>query len=330
MNPTSAPVPGPADRRERVLRVLATLGGVVFGSVLLVAAYAKAIDPEAFAESIRAHGLDLGLPSHVLALLGIAVEVGLGVALVATMRHRPLLLLSTALTAFFLFLTGKAYVRALQGIVDDTPSCGCFGNLVQRTPAQAFWQDVALLVPPLALAWLRPTPGPWWRASRPAVVAFVGAGACAAAFALLAPGLPLDGLATRLHEGLAFDGICAGADGKAPCLKDVLPIVRQGRHVVVIADLADKEFRAQVQEINDYALDGNGPTLWVLTSATPDAISKFSLTTGASFTVISAPATLVRPLYRRLPRSFLVDEGRIRRTWAGLPPFTDLGIPPPG
>jgi len=313
-----------------VLRVLATIGGVVFGLVLLVAAYAKAIDPDGFAESIRAHGLDVGLPSNVLALIAIAVEVGLGVALVLTMRHRPLLLAASALTLFFLFLTGKAYVRALQGIVDDTPSCGCFGNLIQRTPGQAFWQDVLLLVPPLALAWLRPTPGPWWRVSRPAAFTLVGTGACAAAFALLAPGLPLDTLATRLSEGMKFDGICAGADGKAPCLKDVLPIVRQGRHVVVIADLEDKEFRAQVNEINSYALDEIGPTLWVLTSAVPAAISKFSLTTGASFTVISAPATLVRPLYRRLPRSFLVEDGTIRRTWSGLPPFTDLSIPPPG
>ena len=30
--------------------------------------------------------------------------------------------------------------------------CGCFGNLVQRTPAEAFWQDLLLLVPPLLLA----------------------------------------------------------------------------------------------------------------------------------------------------------------------------------
>lgn len=330
MNPAAAPAPSRPERRGRALRIAATLGGVFVGLVLLVATYAKAIDPEAFAESIRAHGLDLGLPSSVLALIAIAIEVGLGVALVLTMRHRPLLLAASALTLFFLFLTGKAYVRALQGIVDDTPSCGCFGNLLERTPAQAFWQDVLLLVPALALAWLRPTPGPWWRLPRAAVVTGVAAASCGVAFAAFAPGLPLDGWATRLHEGLAFDGICSGAEGHEACLKDVLPIVRQGRHVVVIADLGDADFRAQVPELNSYALDGNGPTLWVLTSAVPAEISKFSLTTGASFTVVSAPASLVRPLHRRLPRSFLVDEGTIRKTWSGLPPFGELSIPPPG
>jgi hypothetical protein len=31
------------------------------------------------------------------------------------------------------------------------------------------------------------------------------------------------------------------------------------------------------------------------------------------------PQALLRPLYRRLPRSFRVEDGRVTATWAGLP-----------
>ena len=70
---------------------------------------------------------------------------------------------TAALVVFFLFLTGRAYVRHLQGIEPET-SCGCFGNLVQRTPAEAFWGDMLLMVPALALAFLARDRGPWPRA----------------------------------------------------------------------------------------------------------------------------------------------------------------------
>lgn len=166
VSPAAALSPCPTARLGRALRVAATIGGVFVGPVLLVAVWSKMIDPEAFPKVIRAHGLDLGLPAHVLALIALGIEVGLGVALVRTMGHRPILLAASALTALFRFLTDKAYLHALQGRVDEAPSCACFGNLLERMAAQAFWQDVLLQVCALALAWLRPTPGPWWRVSR--------------------------------------------------------------------------------------------------------------------------------------------------------------------
>jgi hypothetical protein len=41
---------------------------------------------------------------------------------------------------------------------------------------------------------------------------------------------------------------------------------------------------------------------------------------GPRFEVVEAPEPLLRPLYRRLPRSFRVEDGQVVETFSGLPP----------
>ena len=117
------------------------------------------LDPLAFAQTLRLEG------SHRLARLGLvpgdrAAAPGGGdrgaarrSLLVLGVRYRAVLVATGLLVAFFLFLTGRAYWRDVNGIVAGDPaSCGCFGNLLDRSPAEAFLQDVVLLVPGLLLA----------------------------------------------------------------------------------------------------------------------------------------------------------------------------------
>ena len=57
-----------------------------------------------------------------------------------------------------------------------------------------------------------------------------------------------------------------------------------------------------------------------------DALDDFRWSEKApSYNVVHAPIGLLRPLYRSLPRSFLVKDGEVTRTWAGLPPLDELG-----
>jgi len=120
--------------------------------VLLVATYAKAIEPGAFAEQIRMEGLDFLFPVGAVTLIALALEAGIGTALVLGLRKAWILVPAVALVAFFLFLTGRNYWLVANGLRDAEAACGCFGSLLERTPAEAFWQDLFLLVPPLALA----------------------------------------------------------------------------------------------------------------------------------------------------------------------------------
>jgi hypothetical protein len=302
---------------------------VILGSVLLVGAFAKVIDPAAFAEQITHEGLDFLLPASVVALLAIALEVGLGLALVSGLRRTWVLGVATGVVVFFLFLTGRSYVAHVRGDPDVSASCGCFGALVERTPAQAFWSDVFLLVPSLVLAWFERPAGKGWGLPRRRGIAVAAATAAALGLAIAAPELPFDSVATRLSEGKRVQDICVGQDPKPACLRDALPLLAEGRNVVVLADIESPSFRRDVERLNRYALDASGPRLWVVTAAKEDDVNHFKNSSGAAFDVFRAEGRLVRRLYRRLPRSFLVEDGEVEKTWDGMPPLESLATPAP-
>jgi uncharacterized membrane protein YphA (DoxX/SURF4 family) len=302
-----------------VLWWVGTFGGAFLGCVLLFAVWAKMIDPTAFAEQIRAEGLDGFLPAQAIAMIALSLEAGLGLALLLGLRRMWVLVPTTLLVAFFLFLTGRAWWLDSQGLLPDGPSCGCFGNLVERTPAEAFWQDLLLLVPALALAFLgRERRTRLFPPLRTAVVVF---GTVAVlVFAWMAPGMPLDDLATRLRPGVTVESLCAGRGDERVCLDSIAPELREGDHLVVMSNLDAPELTGAMDALNAYAGKPGNPTLLVLSSAAAEEQRAFFWQWGPSFEIREAPAELLRPLYRRLPRAFLVKDGRVTRTFPGLPP----------
>ena len=138
-----------------------------------------------------------------------------------------------------------------------------------------------------------------------------------------APNLPLDDLATRLRPGSKIADLCSGRDVERLCLNMLMPELEAGEHLVVLADLSDPAFGEAVEALNALALAGTGPKLWVLTDATPDEQYAFFWQWGPVFEVREAPHTLLRPLYRRLPRSFIVQDGEVTETLSGLPSEPD-------
>jgi len=307
-------------------RTVGTAVAVFLGAVLLLAAYAKAIDPEAFAEQMRTEGLTFGLPAMALALAALALEAGLGTALVLAVRRLWVLVPAALLSAFFLALSGRNWWLAATGRRDADASCGCFGNLVERTPAEAFGQDLLLLGVPALLAFLgRPRGGPRVPALRTA--AAVLAAAAVAGFAWWAPELPLDDRATRLAPGVEVAELCAGAGDGRVCLDAVVPELAEGEHVVVLSGLEDPALTGAIDRLNDYAIDAapaGAPSLWLLNPDPLEAQRGFYWRWGPAFAVREAPPALLRPLYRRLPRSFLVRHGEVAATWSGLPPLERL------
>jgi uncharacterized membrane protein YphA (DoxX/SURF4 family) len=327
MGPPTADSP-PAGRRTRSWGELAgTFGAVFLGVVFLVATWGKAIHPEAFMEQIRLEGLDGLLPARALALVALALEGGLGVALLLDLRRRWVLVPTVLLVAFFLFLTARGWYLAAHGLREEAAGCGCFGNLLERSPAEAFWQDLVLLVPPLALAFLgRRRGGRTFPPVRTTLAALAALGTLALAWK--APELPLDDLATRLSPGVEVTQLCTGSDGTRVCLDTLVPELARGEHVVVIADLDAAAFTAEVDRLSAYALaarDTGAPALWVLSTAPPEVQRAFFWRRGPAFEVREVPEALVRPLYRRLPRSFRVEGGVVTETWAGLPPLPAVG-----
>ncbi|HKI85114.1 MAG TPA: MauE/DoxX family redox-associated membrane protein [Thermoanaerobaculia bacterium] len=295
-----------------------TAGGVLLAVVLLVAAWSKAIDPQAFARQIHQDSLDFLIPAAAVALIGLAIETAIGAALLCGLRRLWVLVPAAALVAFFLLLTGHTYWLAAHGQLPADASCGCFGNLLQRSPAQAFWQDTLLLVPSLLLAFVgRPHRRglPRWRLLFAAIATLAGV-----VLAWSAPSLPLDNLATRLRPGVSAADLCVGGSGAGArvCLSDLVPELQTGRHVMVIANLADPGFGPRVAALNSYA--ERGEPLIVVTAASLDEQSAFTWKWGPRFPIKEAPGALLGMMYRSLPRSFEVDNGRVTKTWSGLPP----------
>jgi hypothetical protein len=306
------------DVRFRGRQWLGWAGGAFLGGVLLLAAGLKALDPAAFAEEISALGLAGPLPPGIAALAALFVEALLGALLVANLRRLPVLVAATLLVAFFLFVTGRSAWRAAHGLEDATAACGCFGNLVERTPAEAFRQDLLLLLPALALAWLGRPPRLSRRPLRVAGATAVAAGVAVVGAA--APGLPLDDLATRLKPGVVLSDLCAGRGAERVCLDFVAPPLARGEHLVVLADTAAADFPALAGRLNDYVRERRGAALTVLGEVSPDRRQELFWSVAPAFDLHDVPPALLRPLYRTLPRSFRVVDGRVTATWSGLPP----------
>jgi uncharacterized membrane protein YphA (DoxX/SURF4 family) len=303
---------------ERLRLLLGWVGALVLGLVLLVAVYAKAIDPVAFAEQMSLEGLGFGAP-RVMALVALVLEAVLGMALVLQIRRPIVLIPTTVMVAFFMLLTGRSWYLDAHGLLPEGASCGCFGNLVDRTPKQAFWSDAALLLPTLALAWWgrEPSSRRWHARLVGAVVVALLVGV----FAWRAPGLPLDDLATRLALGTRVDEICVGAETRV-CLPDLVHStdLTRGEHWVMLTDL--ESLQAVVDPLNQRVWDGSEPPFHVFTSADGPAAKSFGFEYGPAFDLhAETPLPLIRPLYRRLPRSFRIVDGAVVETASGWPPW---------
>lgn len=307
---------------SRVATAVGTVAGVALGAILLVAAWGKALDPAAFADQIRLEGLAIVLSPMAMALVALALEVAVGVALLLGVRRLPVLAGATGLVLLFLFLTGRNYWRSVHGTLDPAlASCGCFGNLVERSPAEAFWQDALMLAPALLLAFLGRPRGPWPRVRTAAVAV---ATLAVVAFAWKAPELPVDDLATRLRPGVRASELCVGSGHERVCLDAVVPDLAKGRHLVVIADLDDADAARWVEPLNAWVDAHPERPVTVLATADDARQRQFFWENAPAFTIHQAPAPLLRPLYRRLPRSFELLDGRVAATWPGLP---DSGKP---
>lgn len=291
---------------SRVAAACGPLAARGLGALLLVAGFAKAVDPRAFADDIAAL---VPLPPAAaggVALTILSLEAGLGAALATGERAASTLLLANGLFAAFV---GIAALRL--GLAGDSRSCGCFGPLLERTPVEALVENLAFFGLSL-LAWLHgDIASRVRRRGRPLAAAVSCAG-----FALLAPYLPLDNLVTELAPGRTTAAIG---------LRDILPELDAGRHLVVILDRRDPAAVSAVAVLNDHLRPPDGPTrVWGVADRDPESAAAFLWTAAPAFEVRDAPAHVLRRLGRRLPRSALVQDGRVLRTWTGLPDTIDL------
>ena len=194
-------MPDETPRRDRALGKTAC---IFVGGILLFASYSKLLEPGGFVEQIHLEGLDFWLSATSIAVVAIFLETCLGILLLLGVTNRVVLAGTALLALFFLYLTGQNYWLVSQGLRDPEAACGCFGDLIQRTAAQAFWQDLLMLGLPLIVA-IRMLPRsfhfPPYRSMVAAVVSILVALFMARSPSLVAAGDALHYAAEGAREG---------------------------------------------------------------------------------------------------------------------------------
>jgi uncharacterized membrane protein YphA (DoxX/SURF4 family) len=297
----------------RVLRLAGHAARLALGGIFVAAGCLKALDVTEFARQTASYGLIGAGTAAFLAPLLIALETTLGVALLAGWRPRLAAILVGMLLIFFIGLESWGISQG------HTEACGCFGAYVKRTPLQVIFEDLGFL----ALAILAGVGlGAWRSGARRLVTATVAAAACLSlGFAIASPRLPIDDLVTHLNAGRSVADL--GIASK-------LPDGGQSDTLVALLDMTDPSAKEAAADLNAIAGAPGAPKVIALTPSTDQEQAAFMWEAYPAFDVVPVDRGLLKPLYRSLPRFFLVRAGKVTRVFEGpRPPSPDLLSSPP-
>jgi uncharacterized membrane protein YphA (DoxX/SURF4 family) len=279
---------------RRVLPWLGHAARIALGLVFLAAGLTKMADPVEFGRQIAAYGVLGEGPAASAAILLIAFETTLGMALLAGFRPRGGV--AAAALTLLLFIAIEAHSIS----IGRTESCGCFGAYVKRTPAEVIVEDLILLA--LAIvAWFGTGR---WRPRRAGAAAGLVAAAAIGSTALAAasPHLPIDPWVTRLAVGRPVDALQLPAH---------LPSLAEGRYLVALFDVTSPEAPDLAAALSDLAARPGGPVVIALTPSDDEARTAFFWSAAPGFDIYSVDRPLLKRLYRRLPLYFTVAAGRV-------------------
>jgi uncharacterized membrane protein YphA (DoxX/SURF4 family) len=292
----------------RLLRLAGHAARLALGGVFVAAGVLKALDVAEFARQTASYGLITAGWAAFLAPILIALETTLGVALLAGWRPRLAAILVGLLLLFFIGLEAWGITQG------HTEACGCFGAYVKRTPEQVILEDLGFV----ALAILACAGLGAWRsgARRLAGAAVLLAAGLSLGFAIASPRLPIDGLVTRLTVGRSVGDL--GIASK-------LPGSGQDETLVALLDMADPHAKEAAADLNALAGAPGAPKVIALTPSTEQEQAAFMWDAYPAFDIVPVDRGLLKPLYRSLPRYFLVRSGRVTRVFEGpRPPSPDL------
>ena len=287
---------------NRVLFVIARILEIAVALVFLFAALLKALDPQSFREQIAMYGIFPDLAGFAAWTL-IIVEIGLATALIVNLFPRVVPLLMIGLLVFFIGITWYGMSIGLG------ENCGCFGNLVHRGPEQVIIEDALMIIALLFAAVVL-----WSHRGRrlvPRLAVTVAAAAGAALLTGTSAALPVDDLVTQLRPGASLtawpvDGLYG---------KDL----NKGTHVVFLFTVESETIGADVQAMNAIAQRAEVTSPVGLIVDGTEHLTRLMFEYAAAFPVAAIEPRFARPLYRTLPRVFVLEDGVVTHTWSELP-----------
>jgi hypothetical protein len=286
------------------LTPIAYLFALFPAGVLIVAAFFKAGDPGLFAAQITAHRVTPEAWSPWLAYLFIAAELGLAAALIAFVWPRVVFGLTIFLMLFFIGVTAWAWSHG------NAEACGCFGRLTDRTPRAVIVEDAVIVVTStIGLLLSLRIPTPYWRWTVFGL--------------LLIPALVLTAFGSVLPIDSTIVGIRPGANLSSMAIEGAAPPLEEGRVLLALVGPRCDACEDGVGRLKRVADDANAPQVLAVYAGKPGAAQAWRLEHVPNFPVASAPEKSLRQYYRRLPVTFLLENGIVRRVWWGRMPAVE-------
>jgi hypothetical protein len=284
---------------------------IAVGLILLVAGLVKALDMELFIRQIRDYGIITERFALVVSAWGLVVlECGMGVGLLVL--YRPSVLLPSTALLFLIF----AGVTIWAWLTEATQECGCYGDWLQQTPGHAAIENLVLLAASV-FAWMgcRHTPIPQTRTRAWAVTI-----AC-----LIGLGLPLafdfPTLGVR-QPSLQSDETSIGPL-EATGLNDI--DLNHGVYLIVLMGTDCLHCQEAIPALNMLSEAPDLPPLIALcTSKEADCI-EFT----EAFLPVFPIGHISEDLFWQLlsdgtmPRTILLEDGRIKQVWDKTVPDED-------
>ena len=289
--------------RERISVWVAFIIGVLF----IVAAASKLADMPRFAAQLLAYELMPESWAPRAAFIVAHAELLLGIALLLGAFPRQYIGAAVLLVAAFTFAVAWGWVR---GCLEE---CGCFGEMLQRSPGQAAAEDIILLAAlVLAYRWCA-SPDPKRSVRRKQIVG-IAAVLVIAALANGWSGVPS-------HQEV-LDAQVAGLRNRAvaavPGRRQAFPLPRTATIVVFMSTRCPHCIRA-VPRFNELYTKREQMEFRAF-AVNPNArIPEFRRRSGAVFPILQADRKQLRHLVHGVPEVLLVKDHKVVEAWA-LPP----------
>ncbi len=287
--------------------VLARIFQIAVALILIFAAVLKAFDPEAFALQIAEYGIFPDL-AGIGAWGFLLAEFTLGAFLILNLYSRLTNLATIALLALFI---GVTFYAMQNGVMEN---CGCFGNLVHRPPTQVMLEDAVMLLAVSYSTFVLWNSDPI--AIKPRVIIASIFVVLAMATAVFSRHLPVDNYVTELRPGVR----------PQPWLSQNLRVdLAEGNFMVFLVSMLADNFPDQARRISLISQNLPDQVLPVVLIVDPaDELVKLTFQYGIACPAGWVDSKAARRLYRTLPRSFLIRDGRITRVWNGIAAMSDI------
>lgn len=272
--------------------------------VLIVAAFFKAGDPALFADQITAHRVTPAAWSPWLAYVLVGAELGLAAALIAFVWPRAAFGLTIFLMVFFIVVTAWAWLHG------HAEGCGCFGRLVDRSPGAVILEDGIIVV--TSIVGLLLTRGVRTRAWQ--WIVFAALALPALGLTAFGRSLPLDGIIVGVRPGTSLANMAL--DGPAPPLEE-------GRVLLALVGSDCPACDGGVPQLKEAAARDDAPVVVAVHAGAAGAAQVWRLRHLPNFRVAWASEKVLRQYYRRLPVTFLLENGVVQRVWWDRIPRAD-------